>query len=136
MKEEKILEGVENNNNKNKLEDFTAEIDFLEKKETQEEVSKGEFSEIKKAQEKLEKVEVQSNKPNFKQQIKAVDELDQAEEKIEKLVQIASEEGPLQAVKIAKTLNSNYVLDNMHDKLIDEKELNGMLAKKGFIEKI
>ena len=67
-------------------------------------------------------------------QVKDVADLDNMEDQIQKLTEIASQEGPQKALKIAKTLNSNYAIDEMHDRLIDEEELRKALILKGFIE--
>ncbi|MDZ7611300.1 MAG: hypothetical protein U5L10_00900 [Candidatus Moranbacteria bacterium] len=60
--------------------------------------------------------------------------LESAEDKIEKLTQIAGQEGPETAIKMARKLNENYVMDMLHDEMVDEGKLREELVKKGFIE--
>lgn len=58
-----------------------------------------------------------------------------AEAKIERLVQLATQKGVIHAVKVARHLDDNYVLDEFHDRLMAE-ELHDALVKKGLIKEI
>lgn len=58
-----------------------------------------------------------------------------AESQIQHLIDIASNKGIIHAVKVAKHLEDNYVLDMFHDKLLSD-ELHDALVKKGIIEDI
>jgi hypothetical protein len=58
-----------------------------------------------------------------------------AESKIEKLVQLAMQKGVIHAVKVARHLDNNYVLDEFHDRLMVE-ELHDALIKRGLIREL
>lgn len=58
-----------------------------------------------------------------------------AEKKIEHLMKIAEIKGVPHAVKVARHLEDNYVLDEFHDKLLSE-EFHNALTKSGFIKEI
>ena len=57
------------------------------------------------------------------------------ESKITKLVTIAESQGVLHAVKVARHLEDNYVLDELHDRLLGE-DLHDALVKKGMITEV
>ena len=59
----------------------------------------------------------------------------EAERKIEHLVKIAEVKGIPHAVKVARHLEDNYVLDEFHDRLLSE-ELHDALVRKGMIKEI
>jgi len=59
----------------------------------------------------------------------------ESENKIEKLIQLASQKGVVHAVKVARHLEDNYTLDEFHDRLLAD-ELHDALIKKGIIEEI
>lgn len=59
----------------------------------------------------------------------------EAENKVEKLIQLAMQKGVVHAVKVARHLQDNYALDELHDRLLAE-ELHNALVKKGLIEEI
>lgn len=56
-----------------------------------------------------------------------------AQSKIENLVKLAEVKGLPHAVKVAKHLEDNYVLDEFHDRLLSE-ELHKALVEKGMIK--
>ncbi len=58
-----------------------------------------------------------------------------AESQIRHLVDIALIKGVIHAVKVAKHLEDNYVLDMFHDKLIAD-ELHSALVEKGLIKEV
>ena len=58
-----------------------------------------------------------------------------AESQIQHLVDVAMEKGVVYAVKVAKHLEDNYVLDMFHDKLLAD-ELHDALLKKGLIKEL
>jgi predicted Zn-dependent peptidase len=137
MSEEKILKGGEkieiNPEIKKEKEAFSEEVESLKG------VERTDGEKIEKAQKEISdndfpgQTKVDENLAN---QVSQVANLDKEEDQIQKLVKIASQEGPQKALKIARTLNSNYTLDMMHDRLIDEEKLRQFLLTKGFIEKI
>ena len=58
-----------------------------------------------------------------------------AESRINNLVSLAETKGVAHAVKVARHLEDNYVLDEFHDKLL-ASELHDELIKKGLIKEI
>ncbi|GBE16800.1 hypothetical protein BMS3Abin15_00624 [bacterium BMS3Abin15] len=58
-----------------------------------------------------------------------------AESQVQQLVDVAMNKGVIHAVKVAKHIEDNYVLDMFHDKLLAD-ELHDALIKKGLIEEI
>jgi hypothetical protein len=58
-----------------------------------------------------------------------------AESQIKHLVELASQKGVVHAVKVARHLESNYILDSFHDKLLSE-ELHKALLEKGLIQEL
>ncbi len=57
------------------------------------------------------------------------------ESQIQNLIDIAMTKGVIHAVKVAKHLEDNYVLDMFHDRLLSD-ELHEALLKKGIIKDI
>lgn len=64
---------------------------------------------------------------------KSIGEEVDEESKIQKLLDLANTKGVVHAVKVARSLSDYYVLDRMHDELVD-KFYEGLLAK-GMITK-
>jgi hypothetical protein len=58
-----------------------------------------------------------------------------AETQIQHLVDIAQKKGVVYAVKVAKHMQDNYVLDTFHDRLLAD-ELHDALVEKGMIKEI
>lgn len=58
-----------------------------------------------------------------------------AQSKINKLVELAETKGIPHAVKVARHFEDNYVLDEFHDKMLGE-ELHSALVAKGLIKEI
>lgn len=87
----------------------------------------------------LSKVQSQQIKNASDDEVKGdagkVFEIQDAESQIQHLVDIAANKGVIYAVKVAKHIEDNYVLDMFHDKLLAE-ELHDALLKKGLIEEI
>lgn len=57
------------------------------------------------------------------------------EAKVDKLVKLAMTKGVVHAVKVAKHMDDNYVLDEFHDKLMAE-EFHSALVEKGIIKEL
>lgn len=58
-----------------------------------------------------------------------------AESQVQHLVDVAMNKGVVYAVKVARHLEDNYVLDRFHDQLLAD-ELHNALKQKGLIEEI
>ncbi|MCK5081195.1 MAG: hypothetical protein KAQ63_03450 [Candidatus Moranbacteria bacterium] len=140
MGEEKILGGEENLDKES-----VGEKGEVAKENSPETAEPGFEQGENKAQDKIKQAEdqiassastTQKEDEKIKHHVKDVAGLDKVEDQIQKLTEIATQDSPKTALKVARALNSNYVLDEMHDRLINEEELREVLIKKGFIEKI
>ena len=58
-----------------------------------------------------------------------------AETQIQHLVDLAQQKGVLHAVKVARHMEDNYILDTFHDRMLAE-ELHNALVEKGMIKEI
>lgn len=58
-----------------------------------------------------------------------------AESQIQHLVDVAQQKGVVHAIKVARHMESNYILDTFHDRLLAD-ELHDALLKKGMIKEI
>ena len=58
-----------------------------------------------------------------------------AETQIQHLIDIAQQKGVVHAVKVARHMEDNYILDTFHDKMLAD-ELHDALVKKGMIKEI
>lgn len=65
--------------------------------------------------------------------VKSIGDTADEESKIQKLLDLASSKGVAYAVKVARSLKDYYVLDRMHDELVD-KLYDGLL-ERGLITK-
>jgi asparagine synthetase B (glutamine-hydrolysing) len=86
----------------------------------------------------LSKVQAQTNDVNQEEVVSdaqtGVQKTD-AESQIQHLVDIAQQKGVIHAVKVARHMESNYVLDTFHDRILAD-ELHDALVKKGMITEI
>ena len=141
MGEEKILGGAEKRveNQINQEKDNSGEKS-LEKFDASLEQSEAVAEEkVKQAEDQIVTSATTVNdeeKAVVEEKVKDVAGLDNIEDQINKLTEIAVQNSPKMALKVARSLNSNYVLDEMHDRLINEEELREILINKGLIEKI
>jgi hypothetical protein len=72
---------------------------------------------------------------NVSDDAKEASEKMDAESQLKHLVEIATQKGVPHAVKVAQHLESNYILDSFHDKLLSE-ELHKALLEKGLISEL
>jgi hypothetical protein len=88
----------------------------------------------------LSKVQTQTDDDRFPQDVVANDaqagakKMD-AESQVQHLVDVAGQKGVVHAVKVAQHMQSNYILDTFHDRMLGE-ELHDALVKKGMIKEI
>lgn len=66
---------------------------------------------------------------------KEVVEISDPEQQIEKIVQLAISKDPYHAIKVAQHLDNNYILDKVHDELVEEKVIKELI-KKGLLKEI
>lgn len=69
---------------------------------------------------------------NVSSDAKEMSEMKDYESKLEKLVGIAESKGVVHAVKVARHMEDNYLLDELHDKLLSQ-DLHDALVRKGLI---
>lgn len=121
-------------------------------KQNQERVQKSEAA-IEQAQEKLsetpnpvkvvkkddkkkeEKEAEEKQKEHVKFHAKDVASLQDPEDQILKIVELASKKDPYFAIKVAKHIDNNYILDKVHDRLTED-QVRDALIKKGLLEEI
>lgn len=58
-----------------------------------------------------------------------------AESQVQHLVDVAQQKGVVHAVKVARHMENNYILDTFHDRILAD-ELHDALVKKGMITEI
>lgn len=122
--EEKVGEKIVAVSAPNKSEEIPSQESAVEKDDTYANiVSKTQT--IVTAPVKLEEVEIDAEIASQEQGVEA---------KVNNLVNIAMQKGVAHAVKVAKHLDDNYMLDSFHDKLMTD-ELHEALLQKGLIEK-
>lgn len=123
-------------------------------KQNQEMVKKSELS-IEKAQERLAETPTpvsvvkddddddkknkrdaeEKQKEHVKFHAKDVTSLDNPEDQILKIVELASTKDPYFAIKVAKHIDNNYILDKVHDRLTED-QVREALVKKGLLENV
>jgi len=59
--------------------------------------------------------------------------LSDAESQVEKLIELAEQIGPLKAIEVARHLDDNYVMDKLHDGLLEDR-IRAILEEKGLLE--
>ncbi len=62
-----------------------------------------------------------------------ISKLENADHQVEKLVELAEQKDPYVAVKVAKKMDDNYVIDRMHDELVEDK-VRKVLIEKGLLK--
>jgi len=118
------------------------EVEIAEKMPSVEEEAGKEVGE-KKISEKIETARktIGTQKPavaaNVASDAQAVSQIVEYEKKVEKLVQIALEKGPIHAIKVAQHLDrsDDYTLDELHDRMI-ENDLRKQLFQKGLLKEL
>lgn len=145
------VEGVVNKGFEEKKEEGARPDDFIneEKSELAEEVREMKEKEnalekekpyLEKIKEKIsqgsasdDKDDKADGKDDVKKQAQEIYALQDADQQVEKLLQLAMQEDPFQAIKVAEHLDENYVLDKLHDGLLKEK-IQKILKEKGILK--
>ncbi len=87
----------------------------------------------------LAKVQTQTDnttdQTDVSQDAQVVSQKTNAQSQVSHLVDLASQKGVVHAVKVARHLEDNYVLDTFHDKLLGQ-ELHDALVAKGMIKEL
>ncbi|NTU67048.1 MAG: hypothetical protein HGB08_03960 [Candidatus Moranbacteria bacterium] len=76
-----------------------------------------------------------SSTSNVSSDAKEMSEMKDYESRLEKLVSIAESKGVVHAVKVARHMEDNYLLDELHDRLLSA-DLHDALVRKGLITEI
>jgi hypothetical protein len=93
---------------------------------------------IEESRKKLEKAapakkNSNASKAEVSRHAKEIGGLEDADQQIEKLVQLAQSKDPFVAIKVAQHLDDNFVLDQLHDGLLEEKTRK-ILIEKGLLK--
>lgn len=64
-----------------------------------------------------------------------ISKIKDVEQQIDKLVKLAIQKDPFTAMKVAKSLDENYILDRTHDELVEEKTREALI-NKGLLKNI
>jgi hypothetical protein len=86
----------------------------------------------------VSKIKVQSPQTTHDEVVEDADQAGQlmdAQSRISNLVDIAMQKGVVHAVRVAKHLDDNYILDEFHDKLMAD-DLHDALVEKGLIKDV
>lgn len=73
-------------------------------------------------------------KDSIKKQAKDISAINNAEDQVKKLVELAIKKDPFTSIKVARHIDENYVLDKLHDELVEEKTRR-ILLEKGLLKK-
>jgi ribosomal protein S8E len=82
-----------------------------------------------------EKATVEKQKEHVKFHAKDIASFENPEDQITKIVELASKKDPYFAIKVARHIDNNYILDRVHDGLI-ESQVREALIEKGLLEEI
>ena len=75
------------------------------------------------------------NQDELSQDAQALAQKTDAQSRVSYLIDIAGQKGVVYAVKVARQMEDNYVLDNFHDKLLGS-ELHDALVARGMIKEL
>ncbi|MDA3815403.1 MAG: hypothetical protein PF549_03475 [Patescibacteria group bacterium] len=71
----------------------------------------------------------EGDKKNIKIHAKDISEIKDIEQRVDKLVQLAIQKDPYTAVKVARHLDENYILDQVHDRLVEDETKKALISK-------
>lgn len=113
------------------LENKKESIIFLSEKEKSKEILNTEKdTTYNKILSKISNDQVDNEDQDIKKEAEIVSKKDDAEGQVQHLVDLAVTRGVVYAVRVAKHLEDNYVLDMLHDKMISEELHKVLLEKK------
>lgn len=133
------IENQEKGDGIGKNDDFDAgiarkQIEELEQPNDLTEKSSADDSTVKRDNENLQSsVKINQIDRNIGSIAKQIATLQDAQAQIDRLIILATESDPLTAVKVARHLDNNYVLDKLHDGLVEDK-IRTILISKGILE--
>jgi hypothetical protein len=115
-----------------------------EKKETSETISETPHEKIEETRKKLDAtLAVAPEKTDIASIAESISGTDDFAQKIEKLLKVAEEKGPMRAIEVARHMDSkkdfsaqdNYTMDELHDAL-HEDAVRAELIKRGLLKEI
>jgi len=74
-----------------------------------------------------------ADKQDVKKQADEIMAIQDADQQIQRVVELATQKDPFFAIKVAQELDDNFVLDQVHDELIEDKVRN-ILVDKGLLK--
>lgn len=123
--------------------------DILQSKDKQEELHKimeKNKEEIKKTEKTMEAAREQiekkapsakapstADKQDVQKHVNEVMAIEDAGQQVQRIVELASSKDPFFAIKVAQQLDDNFVLDQVHDELIEDQVRN-ILIDKGLLK--
>lgn len=161
MSEQEKMAGIEINN----PDSFAEKLKNADKKEGSSKAQRSQMEEVikrnkeqvqrsenalEKAQEKLatapspvktqvkddkKEEDEEKQKEHVKFQAKDIASIENPDDQITKIVDLASKKDPYFAIKVAKHIDNNYILDRVHDELTED-QVRDALIKKGLLEEI
>ena len=75
----------------------------------------------------------EEKKQQARQHAKEIAGIDDAEIQVDKVIELATSKDPYFAIKVAQHLDDNYLLDQVHDELVEDKVRN-VLIEKGLLK--
>lgn len=73
------------------------------------------------------------SKEEIKKQTQEIMNIQDADQQIEKIIELATRKDPYFAIKVAQGLDNNFVLDEVHDELVEDK-VRKVLINKGLLK--
>lgn len=81
------------------------------------------------------KDDADEEKPDVKEHARQVYQINDPKQQIEKIIQIAITHDPIHAIKVAQHLDDNYILNEIHDRLVED-QVREELIKRGLLQEI
>lgn len=107
----------------------------LEKPERETQIIEDSRKRIKKITLKNAEKVLGAANSEVRQHAKSIAGVQDVQQQIDKLVDLAQHRDPFLAIKVANHLDNNYVLDLVHDELLEEK-VRKILIEKGLLKEV
>ncbi|MEA1926020.1 MAG: hypothetical protein U9M90_02100 [Patescibacteria group bacterium] len=106
--------------------------EMVKKQEQQEQVAEHVQQKIKQQTAASDDGDDES-KEEIREQTQEIMSIQDADQQIEKIIELATRKDPYFAIKIAQKLDDNFILDEVHDELIEDK-VRKVLVSKGLLK--
>lgn len=123
---------IEKNKTELNMPNNESEVFSLEKEAAKEVLATEKDSTYNEVISKISKISNNATGDDIKNDAQAVSQKINIESQIQHLVDLASTKGVVHAVKVAKHMDDNYILDTLHDRMISE-ELRKVLEEKNLL---